>query len=237
MSTLIIGDIHGRSSWKHIIAKHPDVKRVVFVGDYFDNHEIHHTEQVKNFKEIIALKLKHDIEVILLIGNHDHQYFTDVILENISRFQNASSQAFIAALAEHRSYLQMAFQFHGDILVTHAGVGQTFLRKWIGKEIDVQKIGENINTLFLNNPLAFKFNGVDRTGDDITNTPIWIRPKSLMLNTQALNKYIIQIVGHTRMDKVKNESDCYYFIDTLSSSCEYLLVSDTGKINIQSFHN
>ena len=237
MQTIIIGDIHGRNYWKKIIQNHPNADRVIFVGDYFDNHDIPYTEQVENFKDIISLKLNHKIEVIMLIGNHDHQYFTDVILDNITRFQNATCQAFISTLAEYRAHLQMAYQFHDNLLVTHAGVGQTFLRKWIGKEIDIQKIGQCINLLFEANPVAFKFNGIDPTGDDITNTPIWIRPKSLILNTQDLNKYIIQIVGHTRMDKVKNESDQYFFIDTLSNSCEYLLVDGTGNIKIQSFNN
>jgi predicted phosphodiesterase len=36
--TVVIGDIHGRDSWKQIIKdQNPD--RVVFMGDYFDSYD------------------------------------------------------------------------------------------------------------------------------------------------------------------------------------------------------
>ena len=39
MKTILIGDIHGRSIWKRIVAdEKPD--RVVFIGDYFDSFDI-----------------------------------------------------------------------------------------------------------------------------------------------------------------------------------------------------
>ncbi|MCD8262709.1 MAG: hypothetical protein LUD15_15580 [Bacteroides sp.] len=36
--TIAIGDIHGLTTWKGIVEKHPDCK-IVFLGDYLDPYE------------------------------------------------------------------------------------------------------------------------------------------------------------------------------------------------------
>lgn len=56
MKILVLGDIHGHDSWKEAIKREsPD--KIVFLGDYFDCFaKITPKEQVKNFKEILALK-------------------------------------------------------------------------------------------------------------------------------------------------------------------------------------
>ncbi len=37
MKTIVIGDIHGRTSWKDIIEKEQTWDKVIFIGDYFDS--------------------------------------------------------------------------------------------------------------------------------------------------------------------------------------------------------
>ena len=239
MDTLFIGDLHGRSSWKSIIQKHPSVKRIVFMGDYFDSHLISYTKQIDNFLDIIHLKEKGDIEVIMLIGNHDHHYFPDVILDNISKYSSEPSQAIIAVISKNRHHLQMAFQI-GSIVCTHAGVGETFLKRELGLlNWSISQLAENINKLFIQNPIAFKFKGFNPTGDDIGQTPIWIRPKSLLIDSMNLKKNIIQIVGHTPMINITSSSkmgnDRYYFIDTLGGSCQYLLLNEKDEIIVMDF--
>ena len=44
MKTIFIGDIHGRSIWKDIVARE-NADRVVFIGDYFDSFNIGSAEQ------------------------------------------------------------------------------------------------------------------------------------------------------------------------------------------------
>ena len=34
---IVIGDIHGRTIWKQIVAANPDADLFVFIGDYFDS--------------------------------------------------------------------------------------------------------------------------------------------------------------------------------------------------------
>jgi len=39
LKTVVIGDIHGRTTWKEIVDLEPDANVVVFMGDYFDSRD------------------------------------------------------------------------------------------------------------------------------------------------------------------------------------------------------
>jgi metallophosphoesterase superfamily enzyme len=75
MKTVLIGDIHGHDSWKQIIEQEQDADRIIFVGDYFDSFTIPGLIQCENFQDIIEFKKTSDKEVVLLVGNHDYNYF------------------------------------------------------------------------------------------------------------------------------------------------------------------
>ncbi len=237
MKTIILGDTHGRSVWKLIVnMENPD--RVIFIGDYFDTHEdISAAGQMLVFEEIIAYKKSQDPgKVVMLIGNHDHHYFPEVGYTGTSGYQAGAAVAIGFLLEDNKEHLQMAYQFD-NILCTHAGVGKTFLEKQGWKE--GEDIAEFLNELWKYKPKAFCFNGYDPYGDDMGQTPIWIRPKSLMKDAQDFKKEIIQVVGHTVQNQIdikgKSTGGRYYFIDTLGSSGEYLIVEDgnitAGKWN------
>ncbi len=70
----------------------------------------------------------------------------------------------------------------------------------------------------------------DSSGDSSGQTPIWIRPRALMVDNQEIKKDYIQIMGHTQMRKLDIEGKAtggrYYFIDTLGTSGEYLIYED-----------
>jgi hypothetical protein len=99
-----------------------------------------------------------------------------------------------------------------------------------------ESIVVDLNELFKYKPKAFEFNGFDGYGDNTTQTPIWIRPGSLMSankkHDKGLKKDYIQIVGHTQMRRLdlkgsdKFTGGRYYFIDTMDTSGEYLIVED-----------
>lgn len=128
-----------------------------------------------------------------------------------------------------------------NILFTHAGVGETFLSQsgeYSHKEFTAENIATVVNDLWKHKPLIFCHNGWDGSGDNTTQTPIWIRPRSLMKDSQNIKKAgIIQVVGHTgqRMIDIEGKSTGgkYFFIDTLGSSREYLIIENgqfkTGK--------
>ena len=237
MKTIFLGDTHGRSLWKDIIAKEsPD--RVIFIGDYFDSFDIKSTEQMFNFKEIIAFKESNQCEVILLIGNHDYHYYPGG--ETYSGYQHGAAPAIRQLLEENKHHMQMCYQLD-NILCSHAGIGHNWLVEQEKYEpgIDPGTIAEYVNAIWEYQPNHFMFYGFDQTGDSKTQTPIWIRPMSLMSGNKEtfLKTDYIQIVGHTQVRKIDIEGKAtggrYYFIDTIGIG-QYLIYEDReftlGKI-------
>jgi len=85
-----------------------------------------------------------------------------------------------------------------------------------------------VNSIHKYKPNYFKFTGRDSSGDDIGQTPIWIRPRSLMKDSQKMKKNgIIQVVGHTQQHQIdikgKATGGKYFFNDTLGTCKEYLI--------------
>lgn len=126
----------------------------------------------------------------------------------------------------------MAHQ-EGEYLFTHAGVGEQWLRD--NKYFESMNIVDFINDLWHYTPKAFGFRGHDPYGDSYESSPVWIRPRALMKGNQYLKKKYIQIVGHTVQNCIdvhgKATGGRYYFVDTLGTSQEYLMIED-GEIKI-----
>ena len=236
MRTVVIGDTHGRSNWKLAIHQEkPD--RVIFIGDYFDSFELSGVEQIDNFKQIIKYKEDNpQVEVVMLIGNHDHHYFPEVGYTGTSGYQSGISPSITQVVDENRHHLQMAYGF-GDYLFTHAGVSPVWMDKVFGPDDwSKENIVVDINEMFRYKPRAFDFTGLEPSGDNATQTPIWIRPRSLMSankkHPKGLKKDYIQIVGHTQMRRLdldgsdKFTGGRYYFIDTMDTSGQYLVIED-----------
>jgi predicted MPP superfamily phosphohydrolase len=243
MKTIVLGDTHGRSTWKLAINQDkPD--RVIFVGDYFDSFDFSGVEQIANFKEIIKYKEDNpQVEVVMLIGNHDHHYFPEVGYTGTSGYQSKIAPSITQVVDENRHHLQMAYGF-GEYLFTHAGVSPVFMDQVFGEnDWSKENVVVDLNELFKYKPRAFDFNGFDAHGDNTTQTPIWIRPRSLMSSNKnykkSLKKDYIQVVGHTQMRKLDlDDSDKftggrYYFIDTMDTSGQYLVWQD-NKITVNS---
>lgn len=239
MKTLFLGDTHGDPLWKTIVEKEqPD--RVVFIGDYFDSFIHLGVEQLHNFNEIIEYKKSGQSEVIMLIGNHDFHYMPGFIGRGYSGYQPAMAYQFRDALSKNMEHLQMAYTMD-DLLCTHAGVSYKWLTDTFGDEADESSYGwsldnipgmvDMINEQFKYKPNSFEFYGFDPYGDDIYQTPIWIRPKSLFrVNHDTLRKKVIQIVGHTQVKTIdikgKSTGNRYYLIDCINTGQEYLIYED-----------
>lgn len=226
MKLIALGDLHGRSTWKTIAAK-SDYGKIIFIGDYFDTHEnISPQQQKENFKDVIAFKKEYPGRVVLLFGNHDFHYMRTAG-ERYSGFQplyQADFQQLIHDALDEKLF-QMCFVFE-KILFVHAGLTKT----WCAAHgIDMKNPEEPLNHLFSTQPEAFRFamgKNSDLSGDDITQSPIWVRPKSLLQD--KIDDYI-QVVGHTRQKKI-TINDGIVLIDTLGTSGEYLKIED-GKIS------
>jgi len=240
VKTIVIGDIHGCSLWKLITNQEQDADRIIFIGDYFDSFDISGVEQIQNFKEIIEYKKTSGKEVIMLVGNHDHHYYPEVGYTGTSGYQRGIAPSINQVIDENRQHLQMAYSFD-EFLFTHAGVSPTFMDGEFGEEGWVEdNIVELLNDLFKYKPKSFEFNGTDPHGDNTYQTPIWIRPRSLMAvnkkHNKGLKKRYIQIVGHTQVKKLdligsqKSAGGRYYLIDCQESTGEYLVIQDKELI-------
>jgi hypothetical protein len=234
--TVVLGDTHGRSFWKLIVnTEKPD--RVIFIGDYFDSFNLSAAEQIHNFHEIVDYKESGKAEVIMLIGNHDYHYFQGIGYRSTSGYQYSAAAAITKAIEDYKHHLQMAYQMD-EYLFTHAGVSPVWMDEAFGDEFGwkIENVAIDVNEMFKYRPLSFDFNGMEPTGDNTTQTPIWIRPRSLMSankkHEKGLKDHYIQVVGHTQMKQLdiagtqKWTGGRYYFIDTLDSSGEYLIIED-----------
>lgn len=200
MKILCIGDIHGRTSWKQIVQKEFDI--VVFIGDYLDSRDdVSPIDQVNNLREIVEFKLNNLDKVKLLIGNHDYHYMRG-ISENYSGYIPSIRFDAEEIFSNNVHLFQACFEYR-DYLFTHAGVTKTWYNSakscFLDRGIDIGNFSteEVINILFDSKPDMFKFTpGVkyDSYGDDVTQTPIWVRPESLMVD--RLDNYY-HVVGHT----------------------------------------
>ena len=226
MRILILGDIHGRDIWKQIVANEI-FDKIIFIGDYFDTYDISVEIQKQNFRDIIAYKIANMDKVILLFGNHDFHYLKNA-KQHYSGFQ-AFQKIDIQELLEpniKNGLIQMCY-IYDNLLFSHAGITKTWCKD---NDIDLNNIQNDINDLFLFNSTSFHFAiGKNRClyGDDINQSPIWVRPNSLKID--KIDNYI-QIVGHTVQDNIILTNDII-LIDTLGTSKEYLIY-DNGKFNI-----
>lgn len=241
MKTIIISDVHGRSVWK-LITHIENADRVIFLGDYFDSYEISAAEQIYNFKEIIDYKEtsftnngkdnQHKTKVILLIGNHDYGYFNGIDGTKTSGYQIRSAPSINYILENNKHHMQMAYQFD-NFLFTHAGVSEVFMNDIYGKDgWKIEHVVSDLNDLFKYKPQSFMFNTDDMMGygDYEHQSPIWIRPRSLMKANKSIKKQVIQIVGHTKQNQIdllgKATGNRYYFTDTQETSGEYLVIEN-----------
>ena len=247
MRTLVLGDTHGRFLWKQIIEQEqPD--KVIFIGDYFDSFDIPGVDQIHNFKEITEYKESGKAEVILLIGNHDYHYMPGVT-DKYSGYQHKLAPFITQIIEENKHHLQMAYQMN-EYLFTHAGVSSAFMNNVFG--IEEQWQTENIATLlndqFKYKPLTFDFGAMvsikkmsfflDPYGDNTEQSPIWIRPRSLMsANRDTLRTQVVQVVGHTQVERIdvdgKADGNRYWFIDCLGTSGQYMIINEKGEVSIK----
>lgn len=224
MKIVALGDTHGRSKWKEIVVEQKDADMIVFIGDYFDAKDGGYSanRQIENFKEIVQFKRDNPSKVVLLIGNHDFHYLNGVN-ETYSSYQFGYAKDINSVLqaAVDEGLLQMCYQY-SSYFFSHAGLTKTWANN---NNIDMNNLEDSVNELFRNDITKFKFTMGDNYsygGNDITQTPIWVRPQSLV---KDMVDDIICIVGHTQVKGVTvMEEDNLILIDCLGTSDEYLVL-------------
>ena len=223
MKIIALGDIHGRNIWEKIV-EIEGIENVmyVFIGDYFDSFHITPEKQFENFNKILNFKRQYPYNVILLIGNHDFHYF-DFCNKQYTGFNRGFQYMFANALHDAlKENIIQAVYIHENLLFSHAGVTNTWCDY---TDIDKGNLENSINEYLNYRPRIFNFipgSRNDNEGDDITQSPIWVRPLSLL--EDGLEEYI-HIVGHTAQPngirKIKN----VYLIDCVYK--EYLSIENS----------
>ncbi|MDR2181759.1 MAG: metallophosphoesterase [Treponema sp.] len=187
---LAIGDIHGRAFWKHYLDR--EAGEYYFLGDYFDSFDIPFEKQYGNFIDICETARK-DPRIKLCLGNHDYHYLSGVKYQCYSGFQDRHCARINQALEENIDLMAIVRKSGGNFLISHAGVTNRFLKTL---KLDDP---EEINLAFTRDRNILNFNGENIFGDDVTQSPIWIRPRSL--RKDAVSGYH-QIVGHTPVREI-----------------------------------
>jgi hypothetical protein len=208
-----IGDVHGRPFWKHYIKD--DYSVFYFVGDYFDSFDIPFSKQYSNFQEICKAA-RNDDRIKLCLGNHDYHYLSGVRRQQYSGFQDLNYKKISAVLEENIDLMKILYITEDKYIISHAGVTSWFLTSIKGADpID-------INEAFEKDRNILNFNGDNIYGDDITQSPIWVRPGSLQSN--AIPGYN-QIVGHTPVREIAeaelNDGNKLVLIDTHDTQSIY----------------
>ena len=239
MNVLVIGDIHGLTSWKLQVnsALFSYNAHVVFIGDYVDSHKntgITSDEMLENLKEIIELKKTYPDRITLLLGNHDYAYVfakTFTTGFDISRWED-----YRQLFNDNWSLFQLAWGHqNGDkyTLITHAGLTQPFYEMLIDDIIDPESIMNDIlvkeaETPWQQLPLHEILNyymdkisflwvvGPMRSrglSEHLAGSIIWADKHELIAHRY---KGIDQIVGHTNSKFLHIqtlEDDKIYFVD------------------------
>lgn len=222
---IVIGDIHGHTSWENIINKE-SYDKVIFLGDYFDSFSNPKgIDQVNNFKNILSLKKENPDKVIILYGNHDHSYLNKEMCSGY-KIQNQIIYEEVLKEAYNNRYIQPIY-IENNIIFSHAGVSKYWLSK-------VAELNNPEHITFENVSLdKFNFNyitGYNPYGDTISQSPIWIRPRSLLKD--KIEGYR-QIVGHTHMKEPYIENDIW-FNDLLPN---YFIIIEDNNINFKKIKN
>lgn len=196
MKTVVLGDIHGRTIWKDIIAKEqPD--QVIFLGDYVSTHDnITNEQQIDNFKEIIKYKDEHPDSTILLRGNHDMQHLGYYWAACSGLFPRV--QEVMMTLKDiYLSHTQWIY-INDDVIFSHAGISKDWLAKHKLKL-------EDINGLEPDERFGFcQDDRWDVFGTSPTQPPTWIRPGTLV---DVMIPGYSQVVGHTTVRECVNIKD------------------------------
>jgi hypothetical protein len=223
MKIVCLGDTHGRTHWKNIVAKETDADKIVCIGDYFDTHyDVSVDQQIQNFIDILNFKKENVDKVILLIGNHDFHYLKGA-QETYPGYQKFRAVDINEVLepAVSTGLLQMCYVYENYVF-THAGLTKTWCSD---NDINLSELENSVNRRFMSNIESFRFTYGDnysQSGNDVTQPPIWVRIPSLLKNKLEGYRFV---VGHTTIEEL-TITDSLIGIDTIGTSEEYLVIID-----------
>jgi len=232
MKICVIGDIHGRVNWMWLYANYHLFDRIVFLGDILDSKEISAATQLSNFQQLMKFIREHKDICDIVLGNHDLSYIDPTLYQCAGYDMHMMIDA-STLFEDNKDLFSMAVE-HDGYLFTHAGLSLTWLAKY-NKEVTNLPIAEQINMIYKHKSTAFSFYSnqgryMSSTGNCVTQSPVWIRPASLLLKPA----HPFQVVGHTQHVvpiRVQRNGNEIIFAD----SPDYYTVIDNGDFSFHKF--
>lgn len=231
----IIPDMHGDVHWKKAMTITSTY--YVSLGDWFDSFTVPHDKQIENFKEYVTWVRQDPEHRLTCIGNHDLAY-----LQSLEKGMNVSGHSaeyheqIHAILMENIMMFKPIIELYG-IVFSHAGVS----KRWMANcDININRLCSNYNWVTNPEPLDFQtrniskkynYHVLDPAGDNIFQSPLWIRPKSLLKNSY----FPFQVVGHSEI--------CHDFPIYVINNHKKVIFCDSPEhniiftINIDEIHN
>lgn len=221
MKILVIGDIHGESIWK----KFGDIEQLlqsnifeteydkyVFLGDYFDSFKVSSPKILERFHDVLRLKKNYPDKVVLLLGNHDTQYFLwPAHLGNnpygCSGYRPEYHLTLNEIYLKEQDLFQAAYQVK-NYLFTHAGVSEAWYTQVYKMSKQVEEEGYTDMADLINKEFKYRNRslfavGFSRGGMYAKSGPFWADKSETILNhTVGLH----QIVGHTSLKEIEKHS-------------------------------
>lgn len=233
---LVIPDVHGETFWQEPVQKYIDqVDRIIFLGDYLDPYpeedKEHSPQEIfDNLMDIIDLKRSHMDKVVLLKGNHDQHYASEMFryLACGSRCDTTNWSLYNAVFVRNKDLFKIIQleEIKGiPYLFSHAGL----TINWINKvNSDIWKLADNKITVF-DSDIVERINALDDEGEGQEMLAIIGRYRNLLgpksgsvlwadieehsipdaPKAYGLNK-VFQVIGHSRLndeyDKVEFEN-------------------------------
>lgn len=252
---LIIPDVHGRIFWKEPVNKYIDsVDKVVFLGDYLDpyNDEDGLADDIfENLLEIVELKRNNMEKVILLKGNHDQHYCSELFrdLAGGSRMDRMNWNKYHEFFHENEELFQIAHmeEVNGlPYVFTHAGLTLYWLHK---VNTEVWHLPDN-KVSIADPEIIGRLNALDDCGKGqemlatVGGCRSWFGEKSGSVlwadieehdipdapNAYGLNQ-VFQVFGHTRLDKERTEKIEYDNLAMIDSQ-QCFMVDENQKEKI-----
>ena len=208
----VFGDLHGRTHWQQEVKDKPLQKGDfdIFLGDYVDDWTAPDKQIIDNLHELIRYKQSNSDQVILLLGNHDNQYYFSGSREwQCSGYRESYSMELNRIFQDNRKCFQAAFE-HKGCLYTHAGLGKHFLKalkKKLGTKFKQGSMNyaEFLNEVFKNIPNYLADVGQARGGWSTWGGIFWADKIEFNDPTNHI-KGLNQVVGHQPMKEITTET-------------------------------
>ncbi|WIH81614.1 metallophosphoesterase [Brachyspira pilosicoli] len=226
MKVAVIGDLHGKPCWKHLL-KDNNFDKIVFLGDYSDDSWVTFTDKeiADNLKDVIEFKRDNNSKVELLIGNHDFQYI--VGYPTASRYRKSYACELNKIFNDNKDIFNVVYVLK-DYVFTHAGITNGWIN-YIKKKYDIKDftdIAKNINMVYSKCKEDCNIASYRRGGMSMFAGILWADIGDL--KEDGCFDYN-QVVGHNRVKVntiIEKNNHKIYMCDHFDSDDNYLIVLD-----------